>query len=76
MKSKAKLLALGFVLGALASFPLGVNFGRDEPLMSNPLGKGDLHEQVVERVKNEADDAIEGARERIHKATRPVAQAD
>jgi hypothetical protein len=76
MKAKARLIILGLVLGAIGAFPLGVNFGRDEPLLSNPFAKPDLQDQVIERVKSGTDTALEGARETIHEATRPLAQAE
>ncbi len=74
MKARVRLFTLGLVLGTCAAFPLGVNFGRDEPLLSNPFAKVALQDQVIERVKSGTDTAIEGARERIHEATRPLAR--
>jgi hypothetical protein len=76
MKVKAKLFILGLVLGICAAFPIGFNFGRGEPVLSNPFAKAGLREQVVERVKTSTDTALEGARETIHEATRPLAQSD
>ena len=76
MKTRVRLLILGLVLGTCAAFPLGVNFGRDEPLLSNPFGKAALRDQVIERVKSGTDTALEGARETIHEATRPLARTN
>lgn len=76
MKTRLKFLVLGIVLGALAALPLGVNIGRGDPLMSNPLQQRDLKAEVVERVKETTTTALEDARETIHDATKPLAQAD
>ena len=75
MKTRAKLFVLGVVLGSLGAFPLGVNLGRDAPLLSNPFSQRDLKDQVVERVKSSTTTALEDARETIHDATRPLAKA-
>ena len=61
-----KFLA-GLVLGALVAFHLGINFGRHKPLLSNPY-----ESDVVERVKEEAGQAVESTREVIHEATEPA----
>ena len=76
MKVKVKLFILGLVLGSFGAFPLGVNFGRDEPLLSNPFVKPGLRDQVIERVKSGTDTALESARETIHEATRPPARTN
>jgi hypothetical protein len=68
MSRKLKLLFIGFVIGIIVGFPLGINFGRGEPLWSNPFAK----RAVKSQVKAEAEKALEGARESIHKATEPV----
>ena len=75
MKTKVKLFVLGIVLGSLAAFPLGVNLGRDAPLLSNPFSQRTLKDQVVERVKSRTSMALEDARETIHDATKPLAKA-
>lgn len=75
MKTRVKFLVLGIVLGAMGALPLGVNIGRDAPLMSNPFAERDLKDQVVERVKETTATALEDARETIHDATKPLAQA-
>ena len=76
MKARVRLFILGLVLGTCAAFPLGVNFGRGEPLLSNPFGKAALQDQVIERVKSGTNTALEGARETIHEATRPPARTN
>lgn len=75
MKAKVKILVLGIVLGSLAAFPLGINLGRDAPLLSNPFSEPDLKDQVVERVKSNTSTALEDARDTIHDATKPLAKA-
>lgn len=62
-----KKFLVGFVVGALIAFHLGINFGRDRPLLSNPYEKS-----VVEKVKERAGEAVETTREVIHEATEPV----
>ena len=57
----------GFVVGALIAFHLGINFGRHNPLWSNPYA-----DDVVEEVKERAGQAIESTREVIHDATVPA----
>ena len=60
---------VGFILGAIVSFPLGINFGKDVPLLSNPFAaKPDIPDRVIERTEK----VIEDAKEAIHEATKPV----
>ena len=56
-----KYFFVGMVVGAIIAFPLGINFGRDEPLLSNPFKNSEVKEQVKKR-----------ASETLHKATEPV----
>lgn len=73
MKAKVRLFILGFVLGCCAALPLGINFGRGAPLVSNPFVRADVQDQMVERMKTGTKSALEGARERLHGATDPLA---
>jgi hypothetical protein len=75
VKTRVRFFLLGIVLGALMALPLGINVGRDAPLLSNPFGARELKDQVVERVKETTSTALEDARETIHEATKPLAQA-
>jgi len=75
MKTRARFFVLGIVVGALLALPLGINVGRDAPLLSNPFEERDLKDQVVDRVKETTSTALEDARETIHEATKPLAQA-
>lgn len=61
-----KKFIAGLVVGALIAFHLGINFGRHKPLLSNPY-----QQDVVERVKQDAGQAVETTREAIHEATEP-----
>jgi hypothetical protein len=48
---------------------LGINFGKDVPLFSNPFAsKPDIPDRVVERTGK----VLEETKEAIHEATRPV----
>lgn len=67
MLAKLKTFLLGLALGAAVAFPLGMNHGRGAPLLSNPLAQRDLGDAVKEK----AGALVEGAREKLHEATRP-----
>ena len=59
----------GLILGAVIAFPLGINFGRDAPFLSNPFtSKPDLSARVKER----AGDLMQDTKEVIHDATAPA----
>lgn len=64
-----KKLFFGLVVGAIIAFPLGINFGKDVPLLSNPFAaKPDIPDRVVERTEK----VLEETKEAIHDATRPI----
>lgn len=64
-----KKFFIGMVVGALVAFPLGINFGKDVPLLSNPFAaKPDIPDRVIER----AGKALDDTKEAIHEATKPV----
>ena len=58
MTLKLKLLALGLLIGVVLAFPMGMNFGRNEPLLSNPLREVDVQEEVTAKVKESAETVI------------------
>lgn len=64
-----KKFFVGFLIGAVIAFHLGINFGRHKPLFSNPY-----ESDVVERVKESAGEAVDTTREAIHDATGPARQ--
>jgi hypothetical protein len=64
-----KKFVMGLVVGSIVAFPLGINFGKDVPLFSNPFAaKPDIPDRVVERAGKQMED-IKGS---IHEATKPV----
>lgn len=67
-----KYFFVGMIVGAIVAFPLGINFGRDEPLLSNPFNNSEVKEQVKKRASETSKEIVEEARETLHKATEPV----
>ncbi|MDH4189297.1 MAG: hypothetical protein OEW21_03700 [Betaproteobacteria bacterium] len=65
--SGLKKFILGIVVGGAVAFHLGINFGRNMPLLTNPY-----QQDVVQRVKQEAGKAVEQTRDAIHQATEPA----
>jgi gas vesicle protein len=64
-----KKFFIGLVIGLIIAFPLGINFGKDVPLWSNPFtAKPD----ITERVKERTEDMLKDTKEAIHEATKPV----
>ena len=61
-----KKFLIGFVLGAIIAFHMGMNFGRNRPILSNPYA------EQVESVKERAGKVIESTKETIHEATEPA----
>jgi hypothetical protein len=61
---------LGLIIGAVVAFHIGINFGRHKPLLSNPYER-----DVVERVKEGAEKAVDTTRNAIHHATEPARKA-
>lgn len=55
MKQKIKLILAGMVFGVLIGLALGVNIGRDRPLLSNPFAR----ESLGEKVKNLGGETLE-----------------
>ncbi|MDO8704909.1 MAG: hypothetical protein Q7J84_08190 [Sulfuricaulis sp.] len=64
-----KKFFFGLVVGAVIAFPLGINFGKDVPLLSNPFA---AKLDFSDRVKQRTGDLIEDTKEAIHEATKPV----
>lgn len=68
MTATLKRVFFGILIGALIGFPLGMNQGRERPLLSNPFGPVD----VKHSVKVGAENMIEDTRAAIHDATKPA----
>jgi hypothetical protein len=64
-----KKFLIGLVLGALVAFPLGINFGKDVPLLSNPFN---AKPDITQRAKERAGELVEDTKEAIHDATAPT----
>lgn len=67
MAVRMRSFIIGLVVGSVIAFLLGINFGRDRPWLSNPFEKRDLSGAVKEK----AGSLVEGAREKLHEATKP-----
>jgi hypothetical protein len=67
MTVKLKTFIAGLSLCAVAAFLLGMNYGRGAPLLSNPFHA----RQITEPVKEKAEALVDGAREKLHQATKP-----
>ena len=63
--------AKGLVVGAIVAFPLGMNFGKDEPLLSNPLA---VKADIPERIAEESGRLLKETKRAIHEATKPLKQ--
>jgi hypothetical protein len=64
-----KKFFIGLIVGLIVAFPLGINFGKDVPLLSNPFAaKPDL----AERVKERTGEMLQDTKEAIHDATKPL----
>ncbi len=64
-----KKFVIGLALGLVVAFPLGINFGKDKPLLSNPFA---TKPDITERVKERTGEVIKETKEAIHDATKPV----
>jgi gas vesicle protein len=83
MKSKTRIFLFGLVVGVIIAFPLGMNVGRDAPLLSNPFAETEVKEKMADRMKESAGRALEttkegaekalgDAKEKLHEATKPI----
>jgi gas vesicle protein len=64
-----KKFIYGIIIGAIVAFPLGINFGKDKPLLSNPFA---AKPDISERVKERTEAVLKDTKEAIHEATKPV----
>lgn len=67
MAARVKSFIAGIILGGIIAFMLGINYGREQPLWSNPFAKRDLGQTV----RDKAESIVEGAREKLHEVTKP-----
>ncbi|MFQ5759452.1 MAG: hypothetical protein ACE5HM_00605 [Acidiferrobacterales bacterium] len=74
MKSKIQVFFLGLIIGILVAFPLGMNVGRDAPLFSNPFAEPEVRGKMADKMKGGAGKAVEGAKKKLHEATKPKEQ--
>lgn len=63
-----KTILIGALVGAVIAFPLGMNYGRERPLLSNPFAEVD----VTHSVKVGAQQIVDETRAAIHDATKPT----
>ncbi|GAB4510024.1 MAG: hypothetical protein Tsb0026_11240 [Sulfuricaulis sp.] len=64
-----KKFFIGLVVGLVVAFPLGINFGKDVPLLSNPFA---AKPDITERVKERTGEMLKETKEAIHDVTKPV----
>ncbi len=64
-----KKFFIGLVVGLIVAFPLGINFGKDKPLLSNPFA---AKPDITERVKERTGEVLKETKEAIHDATKPL----
>ena len=58
-----KIILISLVLGVLAGMALGVNIGREKPLLSNPIAK----ESLTDRVKQLGNETLEQSGKALEK---------
>lgn len=59
----------GLVIGAIIAFPLGMNFGKDEPLFSNPFA---LKTDMRQRMAEQSDRLLKDTKRAIREATKSL----
>lgn len=64
-----KKFFIGLALGLIVAFPLGINFGKDKPLLSNPFA---AKPDITEKVKERTGEMLKETKEAIHDATKPM----
>ena len=64
-----KKIFYGILIGIVVAFPLGMNYGRDVPLWSNPLA---YKKSIPEKVKDWTDKQMDDTKSAIHEATKPI----
>ena len=64
-----KKFFIGLALGLIVAFPLGINLGKDVPLLSNPFA---AEPGIADRVKERTGELLKDTKEAIHDATKPA----
>ncbi len=64
-----KKFFIGLAIGLIVAFPLGINFGKDVPLLSNPFA---AKPDITQRVKERTGELLKDTKEVIHDATKPI----
>lgn len=64
-----KKFIIGLIVGLIVAFPLGINFGKDKPLLSNPFA---AKPDIADRVKERTGELLQDTKEVIHDATKPA----
>jgi hypothetical protein len=67
MSARVKSFIFGLIVGGIIAFWAGANYGRGAPLWSNPFAERNLSGEIKEK----AGEIAEGAREKLHEATKP-----
>jgi len=67
MGVRLRSFIIGLVIGAIIAFIFGANYGADRPWLSNPFEKRDISRTM----KDKTESLLEGAREKLHDATKP-----
>lgn len=67
MSARVKSFIYGLIIGAILAFWAGSNYGRGAPLWSNPFAQRNISGEIKEK----AGEIAEGAREKLHEATKP-----
>lgn len=58
-----KIILISFVIGLLVGMAMGVNIGRERPLLSNPFAK----ESLVDRAKKLGNETLEKSGKALEK---------
>jgi hypothetical protein len=70
MTARLKSFIVGLIVGGVIAFWVGANYGRGAPLQNWPFAKRDLSGTI----KETAGEIAEGAREKLHEATKPASK--
>lgn len=68
MMARAKSFIYGLIIGAVVAFWVGANYGRGAEWYRWPFANRNLSGEIKEK----AGEIAEGAREKLHEATKPA----